>query len=52
MIRISNIKIYEDLDDNNLINFITNKYKIVNSKMDNFILTPLSFEIIIDIIFK
>lgn len=29
MIRISNIKIYEDLDDNNLINFITNKYKIV-----------------------
>lgn len=29
MIRISNIKIYEDLDDENLITFIINKYKIV-----------------------
>ena len=28
MIRISNIKIYEDLDDNHLINFIAKKYKI------------------------
>lgn len=28
MIRISNIKIYEDLDDNNLINIIIKKFKI------------------------
>lgn len=29
MIRINNIKVYEDLDEENLINFISNKYNIL-----------------------
>ena len=29
MIRINNIKVYEDLDEEHLINFISNKYNIL-----------------------
>ena len=36
MVRISNIKVYEDIEDENLIDFVIKKYKIKKEDIIHF----------------
>ena len=44
MIRISNIKIYEDIEDKNLIDFVINKYKIKKEDIINWYIVKKSID--------